>query len=160
VRLIWAQGRHRVIGMDGTIPWHLPEDMARFRQLTMGGVCVMGRRTWDSLPDAFRPLPGRENAVLTSSSLPLEGARVFASVTDVLASYQDLWVIGGAAVYAAFLPFASEIHLTELDLDVPGDTFAPELSAEWACAEAESHTSASGIGYAFKRLERAVASPA
>lgn len=117
----------------------------------------MGRRTWDSLPDAFRPLPGRDNVVLTSSAVPLEGARSFGSVADVLSSYQDFWVIGGAAVYAAFLPHASEIHLTELDLDVAGDTFAPELP-DWDCVWVESHTSASGIGYAFKRLERAVAS--
>ena len=61
VRLVWAQGRNRVIGRDGAIPWHLPEDLAHFRRLTMGSVCVMGRHTWESLPDAFRPLPGREN---------------------------------------------------------------------------------------------------
>jgi dihydrofolate reductase len=159
VRLIWAQAHNRVIGKDDTIPWHLPEDLDHFRRTTLGSVVVMGRRTWDSLPASYRPLPGRENVVLTSSGAVLEGARTMASVAEVLAAYDDLWVIGGAAVYAAFLPCASELALTQIDLEVPGDAFAPELPPHWECVSSEAHVSASGVPYAFKRLvNRAVAS--
>lgn len=160
VRLIWAQSRNRVIGHEGSIPWHLPEDLAHFRRTTMGSVCVMGRRTWDSLPSAFKPLPGRDNVVLTSSPEPIDGAHTAASVAEVLSTYDDFWVIGGAAVYAAFLSVASEIALTEIDVDLPGDAFAPELPAHWECLSSESHVSSAGVPYAFKRLRnRAVASP-
>jgi dihydrofolate reductase len=159
--MIWAQSRNRVIGAGGSIPWHLPEDLAHFRRTTLGSVCVMGRRTWDSLPPAFKPLPGRDCVVLTSSAEPIEGARTAADVTEVLSSYDDFWVIGGAAVYAAFLPHAAEIELTEVDIDVPGDVLAPELTAEWERVSTEAHMSSTGIRYAFTRLRRTqVASPA
>ncbi|MCU1587576.1 MAG: folA [Frankiales bacterium] len=157
--MIWAQAHGRVIGRDGSIPWHLPEDLAHFRALTMGSVVVMGRRTWDSLPHAYRPLPGRENVVLTSR--PVEGVRCFATADEVLAAYDDFWVIGGAAVYAAFLPHADEVQVTEVDLDTPGDTFAPELAAEWQTQSDEPGVSAGGLRYRFLQMtRRRVASPA
>lgn len=159
--MIWAQSRNRVIGAGGSIPWHLPEDLKHFRDLTMGSVCVMGRLTWESFPDAFRPLPGRDNVVLTSSAEPIEGARTAADVGAVLSSYDEFWVIGGAAVYAAFLPYASEIELTEVDIEVEGDVFAPELPTSWERVSSEAHVSAAGVGYAFTRLQnRRVTSPA
>lgn len=159
VRMVWAQSRNRVIGAGGSIPWHLPEDLAHFRQLTMGSVCVMGRRTWDSLPDAFRPLPGRENVVLTSTPLP--EVRCLSSTSAVLSSYDDFWVIGGAAVYAAFLPHASEIHVTEVDADMDGDVYAPELTVPWELTSREPQVSTTGLGFAFTRWRnREVASPA
>jgi dihydrofolate reductase len=124
----------------------------------MGSVVVMGRRTWDSLPDAFKPLPGRENVVLTST--PIEGVRCFASAEAVVEAFADFWVIGGAAVYEAFLPLATEIHLTEVELDVLGDVFAPELPAEWERTSGETLTSAEGLEYRFLQLtRRQVASP-
>ena len=150
--MIWAQANNRVIGKDGTMPWHLPEDLKRFRDTTMGAVVVMGRRTWESFSDAYRPLPGRENVVLTSS--PLDGVRTVSSIPEVLAAYDDFWVIGGAALYDAFLPLAAEIHLTQIDLDTPGDTFAPELGPEWEQTSREAHTSAKGLRYAFLLLTR------
>jgi dihydrofolate reductase len=150
--MIWAQNKDRVIGRDGTIPWQLPEDLARFRRLTMGSVVVMGRRTWESLPEAFRPLPGRENVVLTSSEL--EGPVVLRSVSDVLDRYDDFWVIGGAGVYQAFLPLADEIALTEVDVDVTGDVLAPELDDDWDVVSHEDGTSASGLRYCFQQLVR------
>ncbi len=157
--MIWAQAHGRVIGRDGSMPWHLPEDLAHFRELTMGSVVVMGRRTWDGLPDRFKPLPGRENVVLTSR--PIEGVSCFGSVADVLATHDDFWVIGGAAAYAAFLPHAAELQVTEIDLDTPGDTFAPELSAEWETQSDEPGVSTNGLRYRFLRLaRREVASPA
>src|SRR3712207_5528270 len=104
--LVWAQARGGVIGADGRLPWHLPEDLRLFRQLTTGSTVVMGRHTWDSLPERFRPLPGRRNVVLTRDpSWAADGAERAADVAQVLARADagDLWVVGGGRVYAAFL---------------------------------------------------------
>jgi dihydrofolate reductase len=135
--MVWAQAEGGVIGAGGALPWHLPEDLRLFRALTLGSTVVMGRRTWESLPPRFRPLPGRRNVVL-SSSLPEaaagDGVPVARSVDDVLALDGDLWVIGGGAVYGAFLPHAEEVVVTEVDAQLPGDTWAPALGPEWALA--------------------------
>ena len=132
VTLIWAQARSGVIGVAGRLPWHLPEDMALFRELTTGSTVVMGRRTWESLPERFRPLPGRTNVVLTTHpDWSADGAVRAASVAEVLDRPEPLWVIGGGAVYAAFLPHADRLVVTEVDLDVDGDTWAPAIGAEW-----------------------------
>ena len=130
--MVWAQARNGVIGAGGGLPWHLPEDLALFRRLTTGSTVVMGRRTWESLPDRFRPLPGRRNVVLTSDrSWSGAGARPAASVAQVLAEHDSFWVIGGATVYAGFLPHADRLVVTDVDADVPGDTWAPRLDASW-----------------------------
>jgi dihydrofolate reductase len=130
--MVWAQAADGVIGVDGALPWHLPEDLRLFRALTTGGTVVMGRRTWESLPPRFRPLPGRRNVVLsTTLDDGLAGATVVSSVPDALALDGDLWVIGGGAVYAAFLPHADEVVVTEVDTRLPGDTWAPQLGPDW-----------------------------
>jgi dihydrofolate reductase len=135
VALIWAQARDRVIGASGSLPWHLPEDLTSFRGLTTGSTVVMGRRTWESLPERFRPLPGRTNVVLTSDPhWSAEGARRAGSVTEVLDDGGPLWVIGGGAVYAAFLPHADRLVVTDVDLAVDGDTWAPAIGAGWRLA--------------------------
>lgn len=132
VSLIWAQARRRVIGAGGGIPWRVPGEQALFRQRTAGSTVVMGRATWDSLPARVRPLPGRRNVVLTRTpGWSADGAEVAGSVAEVLERFDDVWVIGGAAVYAAFLPHADLVVRTEIDLDVDGDTFAPELGPDW-----------------------------
>ena len=96
VGLIWAQSTSGVIGRDGAIPWHLPEDLARFKALTMGHTVVMGRRTWDSLPERFRPLPGRRNIVLTrNGAVDATGAEVMGSMDEALVD-EPTWVIGGS----------------------------------------------------------------
>ena len=132
VRLVWAQGPDGVIGADGDLPWDLPEDRRLFKALTLGSTVVMGRRTWESLPPRFRPLPGRRNVVLSRTLQAVEGAEVARSVGDVLAAGQEeLSVIGGGGVYEAFLPHADEVVITEVDGAFPGDTFAPRLDAGW-----------------------------
>jgi dihydrofolate reductase len=132
IALIWAQARDRVIGAGGALPWHLPEDLRLFRERTAGSTVVMGRRTWDSLPPRFRPLPGRVNVVLTSNpGWSAEGARPAGSVAQVLAQHPSCWVIGGGAVYAAFLPHADRLVVTDVDLVVPGDARAPAIGPEW-----------------------------
>ena len=106
--------------------------MALFRELTTGGTVVMGRRTWESLPERFRPLPGRTNVVLTSDpQWTADGALRAGGVDDVLAAHPAVWVIGGGAVYTAFLPHADRLVVTEVDTAVYGDTWAPAIGDEW-----------------------------
>jgi dihydrofolate reductase len=157
--MVWAQARDGVIGADGRLPWHLPEDLALFRRLTMGSTVVMGRRTWESLPERFRPLPGRTNVVLTSDrQWSGDGARPVASVEQVLAEHESFWVIGGGAVYGAFLPHADRLVVTEVDLLVDGDTWAPPVGDGWrqeARTPAEGWTtSSSGLRYAVAEYVR------
>jgi dihydrofolate reductase len=165
VSLIWAQARNGVIGADGGLPWHLPEDLALFRRLTTGSTVVMGRRTWESLPNRFRPLPGRTNVVLsTDARWSADGARRAGSVEQVLAEHESFWVIGGGAVYAAFLPHADRLVVTEVDVDVDGDTWAPRVGDGWRLAgrtPAEDWTtSASGLRYAVSEYVRGPAGAA
>ena len=159
VALIWAQARNRVIGADGALPWHLPEDMALFRRLTTGSTVVMGRRTWESLPERFRPLPGRRNVVLTSDpGWSADGAEPAASVGQVLAEHDSVWVIGGGAVYGAFLPHADRLVVTDVDVAVDGDTWAPGLGPEWQRVERTPDEgwspSSSGLRYAVSEYVR------
>jgi dihydrofolate reductase len=160
VGMIWAQARGGVIGSSGGLPWHLPEDLKLFRGLTTGSTVVMGRRTWESLPERFRPLPGRINVVLTSDpTWSVEGAQPAASVEEVLAEHDSLWVIGGGAVYAAFLPYADRLVVTDVDVVVEGDTWAPEIGDGWRRASRTpevgwSFSSSSGLRYAVSEYVR------
>jgi dihydrofolate reductase len=159
VGLVWAEARGGVIGADGELPWHLPEDLALFKRLTMGTTVVMGRRTWESLPVRFRPLPGRTNVVLTSDpTWSADGAHRAGSVAEVLGRNEPLWVIGGGAVYAAFLPYADRLVVTEVDLRVDGDTWAPALGTEWRRIDRTPDEgwaeSATGLGYAVSEYAR------
>jgi len=154
VSLVAAVARGGVIGRDGTIPWRLPEDMKRFRELTTGHAVVMGRRTWDSLPDRFRPLPDRRNVVITrSDAWASEGAERAGSLEealDGLEGKEHVFVIGGAEIYAAALPLADELLLTELDLDVEGDTFFPVWSRrQFVEVSREEHVASDGTRFAF-----------
>ncbi|GGG17907.1 dihydrofolate reductase [Rhodococcoides trifolii] len=152
VGLIWAQSLSGVIGADGGIPWRIPEDMAHFREVTAGGRVVMGRKTWDSLPARFRPLPGRTNLVMTrSSEWSAEGAQRVASLDEVLDG-GDVWVIGGGEIYRAALPFADVLEVTEVDVDIEGDTVAPEVPSTFAATVGDWQTSSpSGIRYRYVR---------
>jgi dihydrofolate reductase len=166
VSMIWAQAHDRVIGAAGALPWHLPEDLTLFRTLTTGSIVVMGRRTWESLPDRFRPLPGRTNVVLTTDrEWAADGARPAASVAEVLAADEEVWVIGGGAVYEAFLPYAQRIVVTDVDLRVQGDTWAPPLGDGWrrtvrTPAEGWSTSTSGGLRYAVSEYARESAPPA
>ena len=130
ISLVAAVARNGVIGRDGSIPWRIPEDMKRFRELTIGHAVVMGRKTWDSLPDRFRPLPGRRNIVVTRNpGWSGEGAERAASLPDALRLLDDaseVFVIGGGEIYREALPVADRLVLTEVDLEVEGDTRFPD----------------------------------
>ena len=135
VSIVVARANGGVIGRDGDLPWHLPSDMRHFRELTTGHAVIMGRRTWESIPPRFRPLPGRRNVVLTRrEGYEAPGAEVFADLATALAACDgDAFVIGGGQVYGDALPLATRAIVTEIDADVEGDAYFPPLDpAEWA----------------------------
>ncbi|OBJ90992.1 dihydrofolate reductase [Mycobacterium asiaticum] len=156
--LIWAQSTSGVIGRAGSIPWHLPEDMARFKQLTLGHTVVMGRRTWDSLPARFRPLPGRRNIVLSrQQDFAADGAEVVGSLERALTGADFMWIIGGGQIYALALPLASRCEVTEVDVDLPRDdedALAPLLDEAWVGEAGEWLVSRQGLRYRFHSYSR------
>ena len=158
LHLIYARAANGVIGKDNTMPWHLPEDMAHFKQLTQGCAVIMGRKTWDSLPPRFRPLPGRTNIVVTRQSDwqaegalradSLEGALTLARAATT-EPHRPVWVMGGAQIYAQALPLANRVEVTEIAQDFDGDAYAPTLGAEWKEATRSSHVSTNGLPFDF-----------
>ncbi|KQO24432.1 dihydrofolate reductase [Acidovorax sp. Leaf76] len=159
LHLIYARAANGIIGKDNALPWHLPEDMAHFKQLTQGCPVVMGRRTWDSLPPRFRPLPGRTNIVVTrQGDWQAEGAHRAGSLQEALAQCnagQTVWVIGGAQVYAEALPLADRLEVTEIDRDFEGDAYAPALGDAWVASERSEHVSTNGLPFSFVSYVRA-----
>ena len=160
IAAIWAQTPSRVIGSDGTMPWHLPEDLARFARLTRGCTVVMGRRTWESLPSAG--LPGRRCLVLTRDpSFHAPGAEPIANPADAasillsLPRHETSWLIGGGQVYRALLHLVTRAELTIVDLAHDGDTTAPPLPPTFALAAVHPSpttwlTSRTGLAYRFE----------
>lgn len=158
---VWAQSADAFIGRDGTLPWHLPEDLAHFREITGTDAVIMGRATWDSLPERFRPLPGRENLVLSRREVPVVGASVVPDVAAALARVagRRAWVIGGAQVYAALLGHVDRLEVTDVDVVVGAGTPAPVVGDGWDVVghdPAEGwHVSRTGLRYRFRSLGRA-----
>lgn len=149
--LIAALDRHGAIGRDNTLPWHLPEDLKRFKRLTMGHPVLMGRRTAESIG---RALPGRRNFVLTRSGrAPYAGQTAVASIDEALARASDeiVFVIGGGEVYARALPSATLMHLTHVDTDVvDADAFFPPFDpADWRQTQRIEHPADARHAHAF-----------
>ena len=153
LHLIFARSANGVIGKAGGLPWRLPEDLAHFKRVTSGHPVIMGRKTWDSLPPRFRPLPGRMNIVVTrQTKWQGDGAQRAASLDEALLfvpAGADAWVIGGAEIYREALPLAHSAVVTEIDADFDGDAHAPRLGAQWQEIQRESHTAAGGLGFSF-----------
>ena len=156
VGLVWAQSTSGVIGRGGDIPWRVPEDLARFKQVTMGHTVVMGRQTWDSLPAGVRPLPGRRNVVLSRQpDFTAAGAEVVDSLEAALTisgTEPETWVIGGAQIYLLGLPRATRCEVTEVDIDLPrddDDAVAPLLDESWLGETGDWLVSRSGLRYRF-----------
>ena len=159
ISLILARADNGVIGDKGELPWRLPEDMRRFKALTMGKPCIMGRKTWDSLPR--KPLPGRTNIVVTRDhTFSAEGAAVVHSFDDALAQAQkenpaEIMVIGGAEIFFAAMTGASRIHLTELHAAPQGDTHFPAFDKNvWRQSAREDHATQEVLAYSYVTLER------
>ena len=153
INMIFARSANGVIGNNNAMPWHLPEDLAHFKKLTLGSPVIMGRKTWDSLPTKFRPLPGRTNVVITrQTGWQAEGAQTAGSLMDALALCQlasDIWIIGGAQIYAQAEPLASRIEVTHIDKTYVGDAFAPTLGSQWQPSPKEDHVSSTGLNFSF-----------
>lgn len=162
---IWAQSRDGVIGNGTDMPWHLPEDLKHFKDTTLGSPVIMGRHTWESIPERFRPLPGRENFVLSSRAPGAwsQGAQVVTTPPLI-----DAWIMGGGHVYATTLPQVSLVVVTEIDVelaDLEGAVFAPSLDGFTLVSQSEWHTSEAGylledphqtpLKYRFLTYERA-----
>ncbi|GAB3191126.1 dihydrofolate reductase [Nesterenkonia suensis] len=176
VGMIWAQTRDGVIGHGGDMPWHLPEDFAHFRAQTRGRPVVMGRRTWESLPEAARPLPGRRNIVITGDSaraaeIAAAGAETASSVEAALEVAggadaegtlpEKVWVLGGGRIYRETVDrgLADGAVITVIDMQAEGDTWAPRLPpSRWELCAADPaegwHTAANGLRYRFETLCR------
>jgi dihydrofolate reductase len=156
--LIAAVAHNGVIGRDNRLPWHLPEDMAHFKALTTGHAVIMGRKTWDSLPPRFRPLPQRTNIVVSRDpAFRAEGATVVHALPAAVAAAgnREAFVIGGAEIYGLALPLADRLELTEVEADVVGDAFFPDFDRDlWRETARERHRSANGLGYAFVTYQR------
>ena len=153
ILMIFARSANGVIGKNNAMPWHLPEDLAHFKKLTLGCPVIMGRKTWDSIPPKFRPLPGRTNIVVTrQSDWQPEGANTAGSLQAALAqchAASDVWIIGGAQIYAQAEPLASQIEMTLIDKDFDGDAFAPTLGNQWQAIHKEDHVSSTGLKFSF-----------
>lgn len=161
IGLIWAQTMAGVIGAGNAIPWRLPEDMAHFKLVTAEHPVLMGRRTWDSLPPRFRPLPGRRNIVITRrSDWSADGAECAASIPAAIAlAGQDpdtttVWIIGGGEIYRGAMDYATDLMVTEIDADIPGDAHAPVIGGDWHGEDAPWAQSRSGLRYRIRRLAR------
>ncbi len=149
--IIVAVAHNGVIGVNNTLPWHLPEDLKRFRALTMGHHIIMGRKTYDSLG---RLLPGRTTVIVTrNENYKVEGALVAHSLEAAIAlceNDEEVFLIGGAELYQAGLKLAHKLYITEIELDVAGDAFFPKLvSTEWQETEREAHTSEKGLKFSY-----------
>jgi dihydrofolate reductase len=160
IEIVVAHARNRVIGRQGSLPWRLPRDMRHFRELTTGGTVLMGRKTFNSIPDAFRPLPDRRNLVLsTDPAFAPPGAEVFGGLEGALeACAGECFVIGGEVTYRETLPICQRIHATEIEAEIEGDALFPELSAgEWACVEESPSMLENELSFTFRTYERAAA---
>lgn len=164
LHLIWAQAANGVIGRNNILPWRLPEDMAHFKATTMGCPVVMGRKTWDSLPPKFRPLPGRLNIVLTRHpDWQADGALRAGSLDEargLCPTDARVWVTGGAEVYALALPLASTAVVTEIEATFEGDAFAPALGPDWSETARERHVSTNGLAFSFVHYRNGAAAAA
>jgi dihydrofolate reductase len=161
VGLIWAQSTSGVIGRGGDIPWRVPEDLARFKDVTLGHTVVMGRLTWESLPPRVRPLPGRRNVVLSRrADFTAGGAEVAGSLEAAVAGCEtgpECWVIGGEQIYLLALPYASRCEVTEIDIHLPrddDDALAPVLDQTWLGDTGDWLVSSAGLRYRFHTYRR------
>lgn len=160
IGLVWAQSTSGVIGRGGDIPWNVPEDLARFKQVTMGHTVAMGRRTWDSLPAKVRPLPGRRNIVVSrQTGFVADGADVVGSIEAALTE-SVVWVIGGEQIYLLALPYATRCEVTEVEIDLrrdDDDALAPTLDDSWVGETGEWLASRSGLRYRLHSYRRSPA---
>jgi dihydrofolate reductase len=165
ISLIAAIGSNRELGKDGELIWRIPEDMKRFKDLTMGHPVIMGRKTWESLPEKYRPLPGRTNIVVTrQAGYVAEGAAVVDGLSDAFLVAADAeganetFIIGGGEIYASALPYATRLYLTLVDASAEADAFFPEYENEFTKIISDDSHEWDGLLYRWVTLERSQSS--
>ena len=157
VILIVAQAKNRVIGNKGALPWHLPEDLKHFKELTTGHAIIMGRKTWDSIG---RPLPNRQNIVISrSKNSAAKGAQRVDNLESALALVEPTrkaFIIGGAEIYALAVNLADKIEMTVVDDNIDGDTYFPQINLDsWECTRSgKRFDEGSGLQYEFVTYRR------
>lgn len=163
ISIIVAASTNMVIGKDNDLPWHLPSDLKRFKEVTSGKNVVMGRKCWESIPEKFRPLPNRTNIVVskTCTGLDLKGALVVSDLNIVLTSLskvgKESFVIGGAQIYKEAFKFANKLYLTEIWGDIEGDTFLEGFNREeWEVTFVSNPMEENGFKYIFKEFTKKV----
>ena len=152
ITLVVALSENNCIGKDGSLPWHIPEDLKRFKRLTTDHVVLMGRKTWESLPDRFRPLPNRVNVVITRQpTYPLpSGVEHYSSIEQALTSHShdDIMIIGGGDIFAQTIDKADRLYITRVHTHVAGDTFFPNIDSRvWNETQREDHNDFSFVTY-------------
>lgn len=156
--LIAAVSDNNVIGLNGSIPWNIPEDLVRFKKLTIGHPVIMGRTTYEFLPPRFRPLPQRKNVIISSTMKPIEGIYVARNIDEALelTAKENPYVIGGQKVYESFLLYTNRLEITRVHRDFRGDTFFPIVNwDEWNLVDRENGVSRNDdIPYSFLTYER------
>lgn len=157
IAYVVAMDNNRLIGRDNDLPWRLPDDMVWFRERTMGKPCVLGRKTYDSLPARFRPLPGRLNIVVTRNpDYHAPGALVVQSVDEALhaaGEVDEIIIVGGSALFRQLMPVVDRIYLTQVHGAAEGDVFFPEFNAdEWQETYRQEHSSDEQHAYSFTWL--------
>ena len=159
ISLIAVVARNRAIGRNNALLWHLPEDLRHFREVTRGKPVIMGRKTWESLPQAFRPLPGRRNIVVSRNpAYEADGAECATTLDAAINLCQDAeesFVIGGEQIYRQALPFADRLYLTEVDEDADGDAYFPEFALDdWQEVSRQAGSATDGPRYSFAIYQR------
>jgi len=156
ISIVVAHGANGVIGEAGQLPWRLPSDLRRFRELTVGGTVIMGRKTFESLPLKHRPLRDRHNVVVSANpAFRPSGVEVHTSLQAALSAHADCFVIGGSSIYAQALELADRVYATEVDAAPPGDAFFPGLSPkEWGCVEEREPIVENDHRFVFRVYER------
>ncbi|WP_299795905.1 type 3 dihydrofolate reductase [uncultured Shewanella sp.] len=154
IAMIAAMANNRVIGKDNQMPWHLPEDLKHFKAMTLGKPIVMGRKTFESIG---RPLPGRHNIVVSrQESLNIEGVTCvtsFEAAKEVVGNCEELVVIGGGQLYSSLLPQADKLYLTQINIDVEGDTYFPQWDdGTWERESEQTSINEKGLEYTFINL--------
>lgn len=173
IGMVWAQSLDGVIGLDGAMPWHVPEDLQHFKHVTLNHVLVMGRRTWESFPASVRPLPQRVSVVVSGkfANDPSQDPKLADDDVHVVSDLQSgleladqlktspmIWVVGGGSIYDQAKDVAAVVERSVFNISVDGDTYAPELDDSWQLVSQEPvdgwHTSSTGVQYRFERWER------
>lgn len=152
ISLIAAISENNCIGKDNLLPWHIPEDLAHFKKITTGKIVLMGRKTWESIPEKFRPLPNRKNIVITTQTdfAAPENVEIYHSINDAIAKHtdEDMFIIGGATIYTQTINLADTLYITHVSQVVDGDAFFPDIDKHiWKETERENHDKFSFVKY-------------